>query len=88
MAQLTQLIVDSVRELPNAKNNTDAARAKAVYTENAKRLTKEADNVQARLTDEMQRRAMECARVKGGSAVLTTMPIAEYGFNFAAKADF
>ena len=43
-AQLTQLIVDSVRELPNAKNNTDAARAKAVYTENAERLTKEADN--------------------------------------------
>ena len=51
--------------------------AKAIYTENAERLTKEADDVQARLTDVRcaAAQAMECAAHKGGSSVLTTAPI-------------
>jgi hypothetical protein len=59
-----------------------------VHARNAKRLTKEADEVQARLTEGSQRRAMEGARMKGGSLVLTTMPIAEHGFHLASKSDF
>ena len=37
-AQLTQVIVDLVCELPSAKKSTDAAKAKAICTENATQL--------------------------------------------------
>ena len=86
--QLTQLIVESVSKLPSPKNNRDAGIGKLVQKRNAERLAKEADAVQARLTESCQKRAMEGARMKGGSLVLTTMPIAEHGFHLASKADF
>ena len=46
-----------------------------------------ADDLQRRLP-EPQQRAMALAREKGGSSTLNTIPVAEHGFFFDAKADF
>ncbi len=50
-------------------------------------LKVKADDLQRRLP-EAQRRAMVQAREKGGSSILTTIPVAEHGFYFDVKADF
>ena len=46
-----------------------------------------AEAIQERLP-QPQRRAMEVARLKGASSILTTLPIAEHGFYFECKSDF
>lgn len=35
-----------------------------------------------------QQRAMQCARLKGASSTLTTLPVAEHGLHFQSKRDF
>ncbi len=50
-------------------------------------LKVKADDLQRRLP-EAQQCAMAQAREKGGSSTITTIPVAEHGFFFDAKADF
>ncbi len=50
-------------------------------------LKAKAGDIQRRLP-EAQQHAMAQSREKGGSSTLTTIPVAEHGFSFDAKADF
>ena len=85
-AILTSLLVDGATELPVGGDLDQDAKA-AIKARHRTALKEKADNIQSRLPD-LQRRAMELAREKGGSSTLTTIPISEHGFCFDVKSEF
>lgn len=84
-ANLTGLILKGETQLPRI--DPDRAAKEAVKRCHRTTLKIAADALQARLP-EPQRRAMELAREKGASSILTTIPIVEHGFYFDVKSDF
>ena len=85
-ARLTRLICDGEQHLPPSAipGSTEKAEIRKRHQEQAFAA---AEAIQERLP-QPQRRAMEVARLKGASSILTTLPIAEHGFYFECKSDF
>ena len=84
-ANLTQQILENGADLMQSIE-LDCKRKAAVRRHEAS-LKVKADDLQRHLP-EAQQCAMAQAREKGGSSTLTTIPVAEHGFFFDAKADF
>ena len=85
-ANLTQQIMENGADLMQSIE-LDCKRKAAVRQRHEASLKEKADDLQRRLP-EAQQCAMAQAREKGGSSTLTTIPVAEHGFFFDAKADF
>ena len=85
-ANLTQQILETGADLMQSIE-LDCVTKAVVRHHHEASLKLKADDLQRRLP-EVQRRAMVQAREKGGSSTLTTIPVAEHGFFFDAKADF
>ena len=85
-ANLTQQILENGADLMQSIE-LDCRRRAAVRQHHEASLKVKADDLQRRLP-EAQQRAMAQAREKGGSSTLATIPVAEHGFFFDAKADF
>ena len=85
-ARLTRLICDGEQHLPPSAipGSTEKAEIRKRHQEQAFAA---AEAIQERLP-QPQRLAMEVARLKGASSILTTLPIAEHGFYFECKSDF
>ena len=84
-ARLTRLICDGEQHLPPSAipGSTEKAEIRKRHQEQA---FPAAEAILERLP-QPQRRAMEVARLKGASSILTTLPIAEHGFYFECKSD-
>ena len=85
-ANLTQQILENGADLMQSIE-LDCKRKAAVRQHHEAALKEKADDMQKRLR-EAQQCAMAQSREKGGSSTLTTIPVAEHGFFFDAKADF
>ena len=85
-ANLTQQILENGADLMQSIE-LDCKRKAAVRQRHEVALKEKADDLQRRLP-EAQQCAMAQSREKGGSSTLTTIPVAEHGFFFDAKADF
>ena len=85
-AKLTQLITDNGTDVMTSIDQ-DLNQKMAMRKRHDVLYKIKADDLQRRLP-ESQQRAMALAREKGGSSTLNTIPVAEHGFFFDAKADF
>ena len=85
-ANLTQQILENGADLMQSIE-LDCKRKAAGRQRHEAALKEKADDLQRRLP-EAQQCAMAQSREKGGSSTLTTIPVAEHGFFFDAKADF
>ncbi len=85
-ANLTQQILENGADLMQSIE-LDCKRKAAVRQRHEASLKVKADDLQRHLP-ETQHCAMAQACEKGGSSRLTTIPVAEHGFFFDAKADF
>jgi hypothetical protein len=83
---LKDLIVSSTAELTINVEDQKSKKA-SIKREREKRLHKEAKDLGADVSLELQR-AMDLAQEKGASAVMTALPLEKYGMSFPAKRDF
>ncbi len=85
-ANLTQQILGCETDLMECIES--ARKRKVTGRQGREALLKVKDDDLQRRLPEAQRRAMVQARKKGGSSILTTIPVAEHRFCFDVKADF